>query len=152
MNSNNSLKNNFNSSTVSTINTNLFTSNYNKLINNISQNKNKNSKKKYKKNQKKSNSISMKIEKEEDKSLSMNKYLKNFNDSKFMYKSDFKTRKAFSKIINFKPNESCPMSCQHKSSSKIRNSLNNKIKSNKSYNEFKMKKSNSALNIKVNSK
>ena len=149
MNSNNN-KNNFNNSTVSTINTNIFTSNYNKLINSISQ-KNKNSKKKNK-NNRKSNYITMKIEKEEDKSLLLNKYIRN-NDSRFMFKSDSKNKKSYNKIIsNFTPNESCPMSCQHKNTSKIRKSLNKKIRANKKYNEHKMKKSNSAMNIKINSK
>ena len=149
MNSNNN-KNNFNNSTVSTINTNIFTSNYNKLINSISQ-KNKNSKKKSK-NNKKSNYITMKLEKEEDKSLSMNKYLRN-NDSRFMFKSDSKNKKSYNKIINnFSSNESCPMSCQHKNTSKIRKSLNKKIRANKKSHEKKMKKSNSAMNIKIHSK
>ena len=150
MNSNNNNKNYFNNSTVSTINTNIFTSNYNKLINSISQ-KNKNSKKKNK-NNKKSKYITMKIEKEEDKSLSMNKCLRN-NDSRFMFKSDSKNKKSYNKIINnFNSNESCPMSCQHKNTSKIRKTLNKKIRANKKSNEHKMKKSNSAMNIKINSK
>jgi len=148
MSSNN--KNNFNSSTVSTINTNIFTSNYSKLINNISQKKKKNPKSNYR--NKKNNSITMKIEKEEDKSLSMNKYLRNNNDSRFMYKSDSKNKKSYCKMINFKPQENCPMSCQHKNSSKIRKSLNKKMSQNKNHKEHKMKKSNSALNIKINSK
>ena len=100
---------------------------------------------KYKKNQKKSTSLSMKFEKEEEKSLSMNKYLKNLND---MYKSDYKTKKTYHKIINFKSNENCPLSCQHKN----RKYLNNKIRTNKIHHKDKMKKSNSALNIKVFSK
>ena len=150
----NSMRNVFNSSTVSTINTNIFTSNYSKLINNISQNRKKNSNNKYiKKNHKKGNSISMKFEKEEEKSLSMHKYLKNFNDSKYMYKSESKIKKAFSKIINYKSNENCPLSCQHKSTSKVRKSLHNKMKTSKKHQkENKMKKSNSALNLKVISK
>jgi hypothetical protein len=153
MNSNNSIKNYINSSTVNTINTNIFTINYNKLVHNVSQSRKNNSKKKYKKNVKKNNSMSMKIDKEEEKSLSVNKYLKNFNDSKFMYKSDYKNKKDFNKIINFKSNDSFPFSCQHKSSAKIKKSYHNsKIKIQKKYNEFKMKKSNSALNIKVSSK
>jgi hypothetical protein len=156
MNSNNNYKNNnnnnFNSSTVSTINTNIFTSNYNKLISNISQKKKKCIKKKLKHN-KKINSCSMKNEKEEDKSLSMNKYLRNNNnDSRFMYKSDSKNKKSYSKIINFNSNESCPLSCQHKDTSKIGKSLSKKMRYNKNRKEYKMKKSNSALNIKVNSK
>ena len=145
MNSNNSIRNNFNCSTISTINTNIFTSNYHKLMNNISGHRKNNSKNKYKKNQKKSTSLSMKFEKEEEKSLSMNKYLKNFND---MYKSDYKTKKTYHKIINFKSNENCPLSCQHKN----RKYLNNKIRTNKIHHKDKMKKSNSALNIKVFSK
>ena len=149
MNSNNN-KNNFNSSTVSTINTNIFTSNYNKLIYNISKKRKNTSKKKHKEH-KKCNSITMKIEKEEEKSLSVNKYFRNNNDSRFMYKSDSKNKKTYSKINNF-PNDICPMSCQHKSSNKMKKSLSKKIKTNKSNNEFKMKKSNSALNIKINSK
>ena len=149
MSSNNN-KNNVNSSTVSTINTNIFTSNYNKLINHISQ-KNKHTSKIKHKVHKKCNSITMKIEKEEDKSLSMNKYFRNNNnDSRFMYKSDSKNKKSYSKNIRY-PNESCPMSCQHKNSSKIRKSLSKKIKSKNDI-EKKMKKSNSALNIKNNSK
>ena len=150
-NNNNKNNNNFNSSTVSTINTNIFTSNYNKLINNISQNKKKSTKKKVK-YKKKNNSCTMKNEKEEDKSLSMNKYLRNNNDSRFMYKSDSKNKKSYNKIINFNSNESCPLSCQHKDTSKIRKSLSKKMRYNKKSNEYKMKKSNSALNIKINSK
>ena len=151
MNSNNNNKNNFNSSTVSTINTNIFTSNYNKLINNISQKKKKSTKKKLK-HYKKNNSCRMKYEKEEDKSLSMNKYIRNNNDSRFMYKSDTKNKNYYNKIINFNSNESCPLSCQHKNTSKIRKSLSKKMRGNKSSNNKKMKKSNSALNIKINSK
>ena len=48
MNSNNSIRNNFNCSTISTINTNIFTSNYHKLMNNISGHRKNNSKNKYK--------------------------------------------------------------------------------------------------------
>ena len=55
-------------------------------------------------------------------------------------------------MINLKPQESCPMSCQHKNASKIRKSLNKKIRQNKYSKEHKIKKSNSALNIKINSK
>ena len=44
------------------------------------------------------------------------------------------------------------MSCQHKNTSKIRKTLNKKIRANKKSNEHKMKKSNSAMNIKINSK
>lgn len=154
MNSNNnSIKNNINSSTMSTINTNnIFTSNYNKIMNNVNQNKIRNTlKTKYGgvKHQRKNNSISMKIDKDEDKSISLNKYIKS-NDNKFTYKSDRKMKKSFSKIASFKSTDNGPMSCQNKSSSKIRKYLNKKIGSNN--NEFRMKKNNSALNIKVNSK
>jgi len=152
MNSNN-FRNNINSSTINTINNNIFTSNYNRIINNVSsKNKSKHSfKQNYStsKNKIKNNSISMKIDKDEDKSVSLNKYIKS-NDSKFTYKSDRKMKKSFSKIASFKSNENAPMSCQNKSSSKIRKFLNKKIGSNN--NEFRMKKNNSALNIKVNSK
>ena len=150
INSNNN-KNNINSSTVSTINTNIFTSNYNKLLSNISQKKKKSSKKNIK-HHKKNNSCSMKIDKEEEKSLSLNKYFRNNNDSRFMYKSDSKNKISNSKIINFNSNDNCPLSCQHKNSSKIRKSLSKKIRNNKKNHEHKMKKSNSALNIKINSK
>ena len=151
MNSNNNNKNNFNSSTVSTIHTNIFTSNFNKLLNNISHKKKKNSKSKNK-NLKKNNSVTMKNEKEEDKSLSMYKYFRNFNDSRLMYKSYSKNKKSNTKIINFNQNEIYPMSCQHKNSSRIRKSLSKKMRVNKSNKEQKMKKSNSALNIKIISK
>ena len=152
MNSNN-FRNNINSSTINTINNNIFTSNYNRIINNVSsKNKNKHStKQNYStiKNKIKNNSISMKIDKDEDKSVSLNKYIKS-NDNKFTYKSDRKMKKSFSKIASFKSTDNGPMSCQNKSSSKIRKYLNKKIGSNN--NEFRMKKNNSALNIRVNSK
>ena len=152
MNSNN-FRNNINSSTINTINNNIFTSNYNRIINNVSsKNKKKHSSKQnYStiKNKIKNNSISMKIDKDEEKSVSLNKYIKS-NDNKFPYKSDRKMKKSFSKIASFKSTENGPMSCQNKSSSKIRKYLNKKIGSNN--NEFRMKKNNSALNIKVNSK
>ena len=152
MNSNN-FRNNINSSTINTINSNIFTSNYNRIINNVSsKNKNKNStKQNYStiKNKIQNNSISMKIDKDEDKSVSLNKYIKS-NDNKFSYESDRKIKKSFSKISSFKSTDNGPMSCQNKSSSKIRKYLNKKIGSNN--NDFRMKKNNSALNIKVNSK
>ena len=65
-------------------------------------------------------------------------------------KSDRKMKKSFSKIASFKSTDNGPMSCQNKSSSKIRKYLNKKIGPNN--NEIRMKKNNSALNIKVNSK
>jgi hypothetical protein len=152
MNSNN-FRNNINSSTINTINNNIFTSNYNRIINNVSsKNKNKHTaKQNYStiKNKIQNNSISMKIDKDEDKSVSLNKYIKS-NDNKFSYKSDRKMKKSFSKIVGFKSTDNGPMSCQNKSSSKIRKYLNKKIGANN--NEFRMKKNNSALNIKVNSK
>jgi len=158
MNSNNnSMKNNINSSTMSTINTNnIFTSNYNKIMNNVNQNKIRNTlKTKYGgvKHQRKNNSISMKIEKEEDKSLSLNKYIKSNND-KYMYKSDRKkvNSKPFNKIINFKPSVNYPLSCKHQSASRLNNFKNKKIGLNNNFNEYKTRKNNSALNIRINSK
>ena len=140
MNSNN-FRNNINSSTINTINSNIFTSNYNRIINNVSsKNKNKHSaKQNYStiKNKIQNNSISMKIDKDEDKSVSLNKYIKS-NDNKFSYKSDRKIKKSFSKISSFKSTDNGPMSCQNKSSSKIRKYLNKKIGSNN--NDFRMKK------------
>ena len=151
MNSNNNNKNIFNS-TVSTISTNVFTSNYNKLLNNVSQKKKKSSSKKIK-SYKKNNYITMKIDKEEEKSL-LCKYLKrkknNINESQFMYKSDRKKVQGYSKISNCKYSEDGPMSCRHQSSSKIRKSMKQKIMVNKSNKDFKIKKSNSALNININ--
>ena len=145
----NNNKSNFNSSSIITINTNILTSNYNKLLNNFSKNKN-NTKNKNKNNTKKK-SITMKIDKEEEKSLSLNKYFKNNNDSRSMYRSESKSKKSFNKFINFKSNENYPISCQHKSSSKIGKSLNKRTRNYKN-NKHKMKKSNSALNIKISSK
>ena len=158
MNSNNSIKNNINSSTMSTINTNnVFTSNYNKIIHSINHNSNNVRhclKKKYSgfKQQKKNNSISMKIDKEEDKSNTI-KYIKSNND-KYMYKSDRKKVNTiqFNKIINFKPVINFPLSCKHKNSSKIKKFKNKKIGLSNNCNEFKIKKNNSALNIRINSK
>ena len=158
MNSNNNtMKNNINSSSMSTINTNnIFTSNYNKIMNNVNQNKIRNTlKTKYGgvKHQRKNNSISMKIDKEEDKSLSLNKYIKSNND-KYMYKSDRKkmNSKPFNKIINFKPSVNYPLSCKHQSASRLNNFKNKKIGLNNNFNEYKTRKNNSALNIRINSK
>ena len=147
MNNNNNKKS-FNISSISTINTNIFTLNYNKLLNNFSPNKN--NPKNKSKNRAKIKSI--KTDKEEEKSLSLNKNLKSNNDSKFLYKSESKTRKSYNKFINYKSNENYPMSCQHKPSSKIGNTLNKQIRNYKNNNEYRMKKSNSALNIKKGSK
>ena len=158
MNSNNSVKNNINSSTISSMSTNnIFTANYNKIINNINYKNIRHSlKKKYGlglKNQQKNNSISMKIDKEEDKSTSINKYIKSNND-KFMYKSDRKkiNTNQFNKIMSFKPKINYPLSCKHKTSSKFTKIKNKKIGLTNNYNEFKTKKNNSALNIRINSK
>jgi hypothetical protein len=158
MNSNNSGKNNINSSTISSMSTNnIFTANYNKIINNINYKNVRHSlKKKYGfglKNQQKNNSISMKIDKEEDKSTSINKYIKSNND-KFMYKSDRKkiNTNQFNKIMSFKPMINYPLSCKHKTSSKLTKFKNKKIGLTNNYNEFKTKKNNSALNIRINSK
>ena len=147
MSSNNN-KNTFNISSISTINTNIFTSNYNKILNNFSQKKS-NPKSKIK-NIGKNKSI--KIDREDEKSLSLNKNLKSNNDSRFIYKSESKSKKSYNKFINYKSNENYPMSCQHKSSSKIGKSVNKKIRNFKNNNDKKMKKSNSALNIKIVSK
>ena len=153
MSSNNIFKNNINSSTINKISSNnIYTSNYNKIINNFSNKNKKNSnKKKYNtiKNNRKNNSISMKIDKDEEKSNSINKYMKSSNDSKYIYISDRKNKKT---VMNFRSAENGPMSCQNKTSSKIRKYLNKKIRSNNYCNELKNKKNNSALNIKINSK
>jgi hypothetical protein len=158
MNSNNNtMKNNINSSSMSTINTNnIFTSNYNKIMNNVNQNKIRNTlKTKFGgvKHQRKNNSISMKIDKEEDKSVSLNKYIKSNND-KYTYKSDRKkvNSKPFNKIINFKPSANYPLSCKHQSASRLNNFKNKKIGLNNNFNEYKTRKNNSALNIRINSK
>ena len=159
MNSNNnSIRNNINSSTMSTINTNnMFTSNYNKIIHSINHNSNNNvrhySKKKYSgfKQQRKNNSISMKIDKEEDKSNTI-KYIKSNND-KYMYKSDRKKISIeFNKIVNLKPTINFPLSCKHKTSSKLKKFKNKKIGLSNNFNDFKTRKNNSALNIRINSK
>ena len=159
MNSNNnSIRNNINSSTMSTINTNnMFTSNYNKIFHSINHNSNNNvrhySKKKYSgfKQQRKNNSISMKIDKEEDKSNTF-KYIKSNND-KYMYKSDRKKISIeFNKIVNLKPTINFPLSCKHKTSSKLKKFKNKKIGLSNNFNDFKTRKNNSALNIRINSK
>ena len=154
MNSNNSIKNNINS-TMSTINTNnVFTSNYNKIINNINNKTTRQSlNKKYGSIKKQKKNNSMKIEKEEDKSMSINKYLKS-NNEKYMYKSDRKkiNTNNFNKIIKFKPIINYPLSCKHKTSSKLKKYKNKKIGLINNYNEFKTRKNNSALNIRINSK
>ena len=158
MNSNNnSIRNNINSSTMSTINTNImFTSNYNKIMHSINNNNNNVRHYLKKKNsgfkqQRKNNSISMKIDKEEDKSNTI-KYIKSNND-KYMYKSDRKKISIeFNKKVNFKPMMNFPLSCKHKTSSKLKKFTNKKIGLSNNFNEFKARKNNSALNIRINSK
>jgi len=155
MNSNNSIKYNYNinSSSMSTVNTNnVFTCNYNKIISSINHN-NKNVRHSLKKNNSKSkrkcgaknNSISMKIEKDEDRSLSANK---------FRYKSDRKKINTiqFDKIKIFKHVNIYPLTCKHKTSSKIKKFKNKKIGISNNCVENKPKKYNSALNIRINSK
>ena len=145
LNSNTNLKSNIiNCSTVSTSGQNIFTSNYNRINSHDKIQKPKN-------NRTKKNSISMKIEKEQNnKSFSVNKYIRNASHSRSKYKSDNKNKKTYSKINNLKPNESCPMSCKNKGSSKVRKFSNKNKENNYKYNTFyqkKFKKSNSTLNI-----
>ena len=152
MNSNNSIKYNYNinSSSMSTLNTNnAFTCNYNKIMSNI---KHKNirhfMKKKSgnkKNNKKNTNSISVKLEREEDRSLSANK---------FRHKSDKKKINTiqFDKIKIFKNISVYPLSCKHKTSSKIKRFKSKKIGLINNCIETKPKKNNSALNIRINSK
>ena len=155
MSSNNSNKNNINSSSMSTINTNnIFTSNYNRIINNINHKYiRKNMKKKIggSNKPKKNNSIS--IKNEEEKSLSLNKYIKSNNDN-HMYKSDRKKMKTnqFNKFMKINPMINHPLSCKHKTLSKLKKFQNKKIGLNNNYNEFRVRKNNSALNIRINSK
>ena len=150
LNSNNNLRSNINCSTVSTSGQNIFTSNYNKISTNDVIKKPK----KYR-NKKNRNSISMKIEKEENnKSFSLNKYIRNKSGSRYIYKSDNKNKKSSTKINHFKPSESCPMSCKNKGSSKVRKFLNKNLGFN-NYNTYygkKIRKSSSALNINIFSK
>ena len=152
MNSNNSIKYNYNinSSSMSTLNTNnAFTCNYNKIMSNI---KHKNirhfMKKKSgnkKNNKKNTNSISVKLEREEDRSLSANK---------FRHKSDKKKINTiqFDKVKIFKNISVYPLSCKHKTSSKIKRFKSKKIGLINNCIETKPKKNNSALNIRINSK
>ena len=146
LNSNNNLRSNINCSTVSTSGQNIFTSNYNKISAN-----DKIKKSKYK-NKKNRNSLSMKIEKEENnKSFSLNKYIRNKSGSRYTYKLDNKNKKSSTNLNRFKPNESCPMSCKNKGSSKVRKFLNKNL-GNNNYNTYygkKIKKSSSALNINI---
>ena len=153
MNSNNSsIKNIINSSSMSTVNTkSIFSSNYNKIINKINHNKNgrQSLKKKYVGLKQTRKNNSMKIDKEDDnrsKSLSVNKYIK----SNCEFKSDKKMLNAHK--INFKPVIVYPLSCKHKTSSKLKRFKNKKIGLIDNFNEVKIKKNISALNIRVNSK
>ena len=154
MNSNNSIKYNYNinSSSMSTLNTNnVFTCNYNKIINNIKNKdmrhslKKNNTKNKIKQNRK-NNSISMKIEKdEEEKSLSANK-LRNKSDKK-----NIKTIQ-FDKIKIINNANGHPLTCKHKINSKNKKFKNKKIGLSNNNIDVKPKKNNSALNIRINSK
>ena len=103
------------------------------------------------KKQKKNNSIS--IKNEEEKSLSLNKYIKSNNDN-HMYKSDRKKMKTnqFNKFMKINPMINHPLSCKHKTLSKLKKFQNKKIGLNNNYNEFRVRKNNSALNIRINSK
>ena len=163
MNSNNSIKYNpnINSSSMSTVNTNnVFTCNYNKIIGNMNRKNSRHSLKKSKKSgnknhQRKCNSISMKLDKDENRSFSANKFIKSNND-KYTYKSDRKKINTiqFDKIKIFKYNiGDYPLSCKHKNTtSKINKFKSKKIGLNYCWNEIKTKKNNSALNIRINSK
>ena len=155
MNSNNSIKYNYNinSSSMSTLNTNnVFTCNYNKIISNIKNKDTRHSLKKNNTNNKskhhyKNNSISMKIEKDEDKSLSVNKL-------RLRYKSDKKNIKTIQfdkiKIINHASGH--PLTCKHKINSKTKKFKSKKIGLSNNNIDVKPKKNNSALNIRINSK
>ena len=153
MNSNNSIKYNYNinSSSMSTVNTNnVFTCNYNKIINNI---KNKDSRHSLKKNntknkskhQRKNNSVSMKIEKDEDRSLSANK-LRHKSDKKNINPIQFDKIKIINHVNGH------PLTCKHKINSKTKKFKHKKIGLNNNCVDIKPKKNNSALNIRINSK
>jgi len=144
LNSNNNLKsNNINCSTVSTSGQNIFTSNYNKINSHDRIIKIKKTN-----NWKNKNSISMKIEKDENnKSLPINKLIRNKSHSRYKHQNN--NKKTYSKINSLKPNESCPITCKNRRSSKIRRLLNKNLNNN-NYNTYRdkiIKKSNSALNI-----
>ena len=154
MNSNNSIKYNYNinSSSMSTLNTNnVFTCNYNKIISSINHKNNRHSLKKKsgsKKNKiiRKNNSISMKLEKDEDRSLSANKLFRYKSDKKKINTIQFDKIKIFKHVANY------PLSCKHKNSTKINKFKGKKIGLSNNCIESKPKKSNSALNIRINSK
>jgi hypothetical protein len=144
LNSNNNLKsNNINCSTVSTSGQNIFTSNYNKINSHDRIIKIKKTN-----NWKNKNSISMKIEKDENnKSLPINKLIRNKSHSRYKHQNN--NKKTYSKINSLKPNESCPITCKNRRSSKVRRLLNKNLNNN-NYNTYRdkiIKKSNSALNI-----
>ena len=99
-------------------------------------------------NWKNKNSISMKIEKDENnKSLPINKLIRNKSHSRYKHQNN--NKKTYSKINSLKPNESCPITCKNRRSSKVRRLLNKNLNNN-NYNTYRdkiIKKSNSALNI-----
>ena len=154
MNSNNSIKYNYNinSSSMSTLNTNnVFTCNYNKIISSINHKNVRHSLKKKsgsKKNKhiRKNNSISMKLEKDEDRSLSANKLFRYKSDKKKINTIQFDKIKIIKHVANY------PLSCKHKNSTKINKFKNKKIGLSNNCIETKPKKNNSALNIRINSK
>lgn len=154
MNSNNSIKYNYNinSSSMSTLNTNnVFTCNYNKIISSINHKNYRHSLKKKsgsKKNKiiRKNNSISMKLEKDEDRSLSANKLFRYKSDKKKINTIQFDKIKIFKHVANY------PLSCKHKNSTKINKFKSKKIGLSNNCIETKPKKNNSALNIRINSK
>ena len=154
MNSNNSIKYNYNinSSSMSTLNTNnVFTCNYNKIISSINHKNVRHSLKKKSGNKKnkiirKNNSISMKLEKEEDRSLSANKLFRYKSDKKKINTIQFDKIKIFKHVANY------PLSCKHKNSTKINKFKGKKIGLSNNCIETKPKKNNSALNIRINSK
>ena len=137
---------------MSTLNTNnVFTCNYNKIISNINHKNVRNSLKKKSGNKKnkysrKNNSISMKLEKDEDGSLSVNKLFRYKSDKKKINTIQFDKIKIFKHVANY------PLSCKHKTSSKINKFKNKKIGLSNNNIETKPRKNNSALNIRINSK
>ena len=154
MNSNNSIKYNYNinSSSMSTLNTNnVFTCNSNKIISSINHKNVRHSLKKKSGNKKnkiirKNNSISMKLEKDEDRSISANKLFRYKSDKKKINTIQFDKIKIFKHVANY------PLSCKHKNSTKINKFKGKKIGLSNNCIETKPKKNNSALNIRINSK
>ena len=154
MHSNNSIKYNYNinSSSMSTLNTNnVFTCNYNKIISNINHKNmrhalNKKTGSKKNKHSRKNNSISMKLEKDEDRSLSVNKLFRYKSDKKKINTIQFDKIKIIKHVANY------PLSCKNKNTSKIKKFKNKKIGLSNNCIETKPKKNNSALIIRINSK